>query len=222
MLDNSKITFTTPPTTLDTSKQPQEKVYKVIVVGDANVGKTTVTYRFCEGKFLEHSEATIGVDFRSRTLEIDGEYITLQLWDTAGQERYRMSMVRHYYRNTHAVVLVYDVTNLESFNSLVKWVEESTVNCSPDVLKILIGNKCDGLKKVPTNEAQKFADLHNMPLFETSARIDSQCDNVESIFITMAHKLKNHKRYLPIENAPTPLRITAKVVNDTTNTSCAC
>ncbi|XP_066150231.1 ras-related protein Rab-33B-like [Euwallacea fornicatus] len=208
---------------LDTSKQTQEKVFKVIVVGDTNVGKTTVTYRFCEGKFINNSEATIGVDFRSRTLEIDGENITLQLWDTAGQERYRLSIVRHYYRNTHAIVFVYDVTNLESFNSLTKWMEECNMNCSSEVLKILVGNKCDGLKRVPTNEAQKFADLHNMPLFETSARIDSQCDNVESIFITMAHKLKNHKRYLPIEHTSTSVSITGKVVKDTTNTStCSC
>ncbi|XP_018572455.1 ras-related protein Rab-33B-like [Anoplophora glabripennis] len=175
----------------------QGKVFKVIVIGDSNVGKTTLTYRFCEGKFLELAEATIGVDFRNRTVNIDGENISLQLWDTAGQERYRMSMIRHYYRNTHAIVFVYDVTNKASFESLKKWIVESNKHCLPDVPRILVGNKCDGTAAVATNMAQQFADQHNMPLFETSARLDSQCDNVEAIFLTLAHKLKNQKPFLP-------------------------
>ncbi|KAJ8931405.1 hypothetical protein NQ314_015677 [Rhamnusium bicolor] len=161
--------------------QNKGKVFKIIVIGDPNVGKTTLTYRFCEGKFLDLAEATIGVDFRSRTVNIDGEDITLQLWDTAGQERYRMSMIRHYYRNTHAIVFVYDVTNAASFDSLKKWIQER--------------NKCDGVAAITTTVAQQFADQNNMPLFETSARLDSQCDNVEAIFLTIAHKLKIQKPF---------------------------
>ncbi|XP_074025960.1 ras-related protein Rab-33B isoform X2 [Leptinotarsa decemlineata] len=120
----------------------------------------------------------------------------LQLWDTAGQERYRMSMVRHYYKNANAIIFVYDVTNASSFDSLKKWIEECNNNCLQDVPKILVGNKCDGVAAVTTTVAQKFADQNNMPLFETSARLDSQCDNVEAIFMTLAHKLKNHKHFL--------------------------
>ncbi|XP_030745854.1 ras-related protein Rab-33B-like [Sitophilus oryzae] len=196
-----------------------EKTFKVIVIGDTNVGKTTLTYRFCEGSFLNYTEATIGVDFRSRAVEIDGELITLQLWDTAGQERYRMSMVRHYYRNTDAVAFVYDVTNPSSFRSIKKWIDESNMNCLPDIPKILIGNKCDGNVAVPTNEAQILADSHNMPLFETSARLDSECDNVEAIFLTLAHKLKNNKRFLPSNSNNESLKVTGHVVNNTTNQS---
>lgn len=183
--------------TISTFIHSQAKVFKVIVIGDSNVGKTTLTYRFCEGKFLELAEATIGVDFRNRTVNIDGEDIMLQLWDTAGQERYRMSMIRHYYRNTHAIVFVYDVTNAASFESLKKWIVESKKHCLPDVPRILVGNKCDGVAAVSTNIAQQFADQYNMPLFETSARLDSHCDNVEAIFLTLAHKLKNQKPFLP-------------------------
>ncbi|KAJ8911050.1 hypothetical protein NQ315_004697 [Exocentrus adspersus] len=184
----------------------QGKIFKVIVIGDSNVGKTTLTYRFCEGKFLDLAEATIGVDFRSRSLNIDEEDITLQLWDTAGQERYRMSMIRHYYRNTHAIVFVYDVANKASFESLNKWIEESNKHCLPDVPRILVGNKCDRPAAVSTNAAQQFADQHNMALFETSARLDSQCDNVEAIFLTLAHKLKNQKSFLP----PTSIKVDAR------------
>nr|XP_008192110.1 PREDICTED: ras-related protein Rab-33B [Tribolium castaneum] len=174
-----------------------KKIFKIIVIGDSNVGKTSLTYRFCEGAFLEQSEATIGVDFRSRNLTLDGE---LQLWDTAGQERFRSSMVKHYYRNTHAIVLVYDVTNAASFDSLKKWVDECNRNCLHDIPRILVGNKCDGVAAVTTNVAQRFADQYNMPLFETSARLDSQCDNIEAIFLTLAHKLKNQKPFLPVTN----------------------
>lgn len=183
-----------------TCSDRQKRVFKIIVVGDSNVGKTCLTYRFCEGKFLEKSEATIGVDFRERTVEVNGEEIKLQLWDTAGQERFRKSMVQHYYRNVHAVVVVYDVTKMVSFTSLSQWIEEcNRHNLTSDVPRILVGNKCDckETQVVRTNAAQRFADIHNMPLFETSARDETECDNVEAIFLTLAHKLKNHRPMMP-------------------------
>uniref|UniRef100_A0A914XEX5 Uncharacterized protein n=1 Tax=Plectus sambesii TaxID=2011161 RepID=A0A914XEX5_9BILA len=98
-------TLATPQTTTTTNKTFRTKrVFKVIIIGDAGVGKTCLSFRFCNGRFPVHTEATIGVDFRERSLVIDGELIRVQLWDTAGQERYRQSMVAHYYRNVNAVV----------------------------------------------------------------------------------------------------------------------
>ncbi|KAF5270879.1 hypothetical protein FQR65_LT05396 [Abscondita terminalis] len=187
------------------------KIFKVIVVGDSNVGKTSLTYRFCEGKFLTTSEATIGVDFRERTVNIDGEDIKLQLWDTAGQERFRKSMVQHYYRNVHAIIIVYDVTNKASFDALRYWVEECDKHCFTNIPRILVGNKCDESLAVNTNLAQRFADQHNMPLFETSARLDSQCDNVEAIFMTLAHKLKYQKPLLPVDEMANTQRLIRSV-----------
>ncbi|KAF2880333.1 hypothetical protein ILUMI_25846 [Ignelater luminosus] len=197
------------------------KIYKVIVVGDSNVGKTSLTYRFCEGKFLEASEATIGVDFRERTVNIEGEDIKLQLWDTAGQERFRKSMVQHYYRNVHAIVIVYDVTNKSSFDSLNHWIEECDKHCFLDIPRILVGNKCDEHMAVNTNFAQRFADQHHMPLFETSARLDSQCDNVEAIFLTLAHKLKNQKPLIPKENFDSR-RLGRMASSTDSQTGCGC
>uniref|UniRef100_A0A667Z8A5 Zgc:101559 n=1 Tax=Myripristis murdjan TaxID=586833 RepID=A0A667Z8A5_9TELE len=104
----------------------QARIFKIIVIGDSNVGKTCLTYRFCGGAFLKNPEATIGVDFRERTLQLDGESIKLQIWDTAGQERFRKSMVEHYYRSVHAVIFVYDMTSLSSFESLPEWIDECT------------------------------------------------------------------------------------------------
>uniref|UniRef100_W5MWZ7 small monomeric GTPase n=1 Tax=Lepisosteus oculatus TaxID=7918 RepID=W5MWZ7_LEPOC len=174
----------------------RSRIFKIIVIGDSGVGKTCLTYRFCAGKFPEKTEATIGVDFREKVVEIDGEKIKIQLWDTAGQERFRKSMVQHYYRNVHAVVFVYDVTNASSFQSLPAWIEECKQHSlGVEVPRILVGNKCDlrDAVRVGTDLAQKFADSHSMPLFETSAKNPNDNDHVEAIFMTVAHKLKSQK-----------------------------
>ncbi|KAM8848402.1 RAB33B, member RAS oncogene family a [Synchiropus picturatus] len=183
---------------------PRTRIFKIIVIGDSGVGKTCLTYRFCAGKFPEKTEATIGVDFRERLVEIDGEKIKIQLWDTAGQERFRKSMVQHYYRNVHAVVFVYDVTNAASFRSLPAWIEECKQHAlGAEVPRILVGNKCDlqDSIQVSTDVAQQFADIHSMPVFETSAKSSNNpgdrsrgdSDHVEAIFMTVAHKLKSQK-----------------------------
>lgn len=181
-------------------KHVQKRIFKIIVIGDSNVGKTCLTFRFCGGSFPEKTEATIGVDFREKTLEVEGEIIKLQLWDTAGQERFRKSMVQHYYRNVHAVVFVYDVTKISSFENLPVWIEEcDRHNLGRDIPRILVGNKCDMKDRIAvnTNMAQKFADAHNMPVFETSAKDDAETDHVEAIFMTLAHKLKTAKPLMP-------------------------
>ncbi|CAD6196825.1 unnamed protein product [Caenorhabditis auriculariae] len=175
-----------------------KRTFKVIIVGDAGVGKTCLSFRFCCGRFPQHTEATIGVDFRERSCVIESELLRVQLWDTAGQERYRQSIVAHYYRNVNAVVFVYDVTCRDSFNSLNIWIRECekhglTADC--EVPRILIGNKCDipSENRVSTDEAQMFADRNNMALFETSAKAQSEADHVESIFLTLLHKLQQSK-----------------------------
>lgn len=120
----------------------------------------------------------------------------LQLWDTAGQERFRKSMVQHYYRNVHAVVFVYDVTKMSSFENMPGWIEEcDRHNLNLEIPRILVGNKCDMTDKVAvnTNLAQKFADSHTMPLFETSAKDEEKANHIDAIFLTLAHKLKNSK-----------------------------
>ncbi|TRY54724.1 hypothetical protein DNTS_031250 [Danionella cerebrum] len=200
----SSFEFSSSLTSSSSLPPPRTRIFKIIVIGDSGVGKTCLTYRFCAGKFPDKTEATIGVDFRERVIEIDGEKIKVQLWDTAGQERFRKSMVQHYYRNVHAVVFVYDVTNAASFQSLPAWIEECRLHAlGQEVPRILVGNKCDlrHSAQVNTDVAQQFADTHSMPLFETSAKSPlgndnrQQCnaDHVEAIFLTVAHKLKSQK-----------------------------
>ncbi|XP_014858877.1 PREDICTED: ras-related protein Rab-33B-like [Poecilia mexicana] len=172
------------------------RIFKIIVIGDSNVGKTCLTYRFCGGTFLKNPEATIGVDFRERTVVLDGENIKLQIWDTAGQERFRKSMVEHYYRSVHAVIFVYDVTNLPSFESIPEWIEEcSKHSVGPLVPRIIVGNKCDlrEHRQVAASAAHCLADSYNFPLFETSAKDPAEKEHVDAIFLTLAYRLKSHK-----------------------------
>ncbi|XP_029819607.1 ras-related protein Rab-33A [Manacus vitellinus] len=127
----------------------------------------------------------------------------VQVWDTAGQERFRKSMVEHYYRNVHAVVFVYDVTKMSSFTNLKTWIEECNGHAvSPLVPRVLVGNKCDlkDLIQVPSSLALKFADAHNMLLFETSAKDPQESQNVDAIFMCLACRLKA-QRSLPCRDA---------------------
>ncbi|NXR69000.1 RB33A protein, partial [Rhadina sibilatrix] len=183
----------------------QTRIFKIIVIGDSNVGKTCLTFRFCGGTFPGKTEATIGVDFRKATLHTPvASFLVfftsqVQVWDTAGQERFRKSMVEHYYRNVHAVVFVYDVTKMSSFTNLKTWIEECNGHAVPPLVpRVLVGNKCDlkDLIQVPSSLALKFADAHNMLLFETSAKDPQESQNVDAIFMCLVCRLKA-QRSLP-------------------------
>uniref|UniRef100_A0A3B1K5A5 RAB33B, member RAS oncogene family a n=1 Tax=Astyanax mexicanus TaxID=7994 RepID=A0A3B1K5A5_ASTMX len=170
------------------------RTVKVIVLGDSGVGKTCLTHRFCTGTFPGKTEATIGVDFRERVVEVEGEKLKLQLWDTAGQERFRKSMVQHYYRDVHAIVFVYDVTNTTSFRSLPVWMEECRQHSlGQDVPRVLVGNKVDLATSVASSttleQARRLADVHGMPFYVCSAKGDDK-KQVDTIFMTLAQRLK--------------------------------
>uniref|UniRef100_A0A672HZJ8 Uncharacterized protein n=1 Tax=Salarias fasciatus TaxID=181472 RepID=A0A672HZJ8_SALFA len=175
------------------------RTFKVLVIGDSGVGKTCLTHRLCAGEFPSRMEATIGVDFRERLLDVDGEKIKLQLWDTAGQERFRKSMVQHYYRNVHAVLFVYDLSCPSSFSGLTSWLEECRQNSvRQEIPRFLVGNKTDlresrrsdGL--VSQERALDFARTHHMTFFETSAK--SSPNAVEDVVAAIGAKLKGQKK----------------------------
>jgi len=182
-------------------KSVEPRIFKIIVVGDSNVGKTCLTYRFCEGSFPAITEATIGVDFKERRVTIDNEELRLQIWDTAGQERFRKSMVAHYYRNAAAVVFVYDVTREKSFRSLPGWLQEAASHIEADesIPRLIVGNKIDlqDQQQVSRQRAQKFADSNGLPLFEVSSLSNDSIDDVNAIFMTIALKLKQSRPLIP-------------------------
>jgi Ras-related protein Rab-1A len=143
--------------------------FKLLVVGDAGVGKTCLITRFVDDTFTSTVKSTIGVDFKSTSIEIDGKAVQLQVWDTAGQERFR-ALTTSYYRGAHGVVLVYDVTDQSSFDHLASWIKDVDLYSGEEVVKLLIGNKNDVDGKVVDPEpARAFAAENNMLFMEASA-----------------------------------------------------
>ncbi|XP_077534244.1 RAS oncogene family member Rab35 [Haemaphysalis longicornis] len=177
-----------------------DHLFKLLIIGDSGVGKSSLLLRFADNTFTGNYITTIGVDFKIRTLEVDGERVKLQIWDTAGQERFR-TITSTYYRGTHGVVVVYDVTNGESFANVKRWLHEIDQNCDV-VNRILVGNKNDdpSRKVVLTEDAQRFADQMGIQLFETSAKENI---NVEEMFNAITRMvLKSKKEQKERQQAP--------------------
>jgi Ras-related protein Rab-1A len=164
-------------------------LFKLLLIGDSGVGKSCLLLRFADRKYTESYISTIGVDFKIRTIELDGKTIKLQIWDTAGQERFR-TITSSYYRGAHGIIIVYDVTDHESFTNVKTWLSEIERYASDTVNKLLVGNKCDltNKKVVDYETAKDFADKVEMPFLETSAKLAT---NVESAFMRMASEIKN-------------------------------
>uniref|UniRef100_A0A1I8HX11 RAB37, member RAS oncogene family n=1 Tax=Macrostomum lignano TaxID=282301 RepID=A0A1I8HX11_9PLAT len=139
--------------------EPYDAVCKVMLIGDSGVGKTSFLHQFKDAKFPGSTFiTTVGVDYRSKILTVDGYRIRFQVWDTAGTERYR-SISNAYYRDADAILLFYDITNRQSFNSVRSWLADIKDHASPGVYVMLLGNKSDAdrERKVSASEGQKLA-----------------------------------------------------------------
>ncbi|XP_067140425.1 ras-related protein Rab-33B-like [Centruroides vittatus] len=184
-------------------------IFKVILIGDSNVGKTCLIERICHGKILEKPKTTIGFDFYSKTITRNGKTITLQLWDTAGMEQFRQAMPQHYYRNAKAVLFVYDMTDKNSFDNIDKWIEECRNYQENDrVHWILIGNKSDCVDNIviSTEMAKNYASKRNMDLYETSAKNKIESTAINTIMLDLAKKLDTSK-HIVVKNVPRPIVI---------------
>ena len=162
-------------------------IFKLILIGNSGVGKSSIIQRYMKKTFEDSYKCTIGVDFLMKTLEIKGKTVKLQLWDTAGQEKYK-SMVSSYYRGANVALVVFDLTNHSSFDSLPLWIENYYKNGPEQKNTILIGNKNDLVdeRQVTQEEAELFSETNNMIYFETSAK---EGDNIEYVFNYTAEKL---------------------------------
>ncbi|KAM0755596.1 rab-type small GTP-binding protein [Meredithblackwellia eburnea MCA 4105] len=161
---------------------------KMLLIGDSGVGKSCLLLRFCDDAWTPSFITTIGIDFKIRTIELEGKRIKLQIWDTAGQERFR-TITTAYYRGAMGILLVYDVTDERSFNNIRTWHANVEQHASEGVNKILIGNKCDWTdKKVVTEQqGQELADELGLRYLETSAKTNI---NVEEAFFALARDIK--------------------------------
>jgi Ras-related protein Rab-2A len=155
-------------------------LFKYIIIGDTGVGKSCLLLQFADRRFRPDHDLTIGVEFGSRLVSVDGKDIKLQIWDTAGQESFR-SITRSYYRGASGAILVYDVTRRESFTHLTSWLSDASEFGNPDMSVMLVGNKCDldSRRTVSTEEGIKFAKDHNLLFLEVSAKTGH---NVDSTF----------------------------------------
>lgn len=165
------------------------------------VGKTCLVRQFTQGTLPSgHQGATIGVDFMIKTVVANNMKIKLQLWDTAGQERFR-SITQSYYRSAHCLILVYDISSQPSFDALSKWIRDvdavldRDTQLGSDVLRVLVGNKCDKEREVPYSIGEKFADINKFDLFMETSALDNE--SVEKLFSDIAEMLALKKRDEP-------------------------
>ena len=188
-------------------KNDFECVYKVLLLGDSTVGKTCILLKYTDKVFQDIHMMTIGLDYRLKAMKLkNGKDVKLQIWDTAGQDRFR-SIRKNFYRGSHGIILIYDVTSLKTFENIKSWVTQIHEEISDKVVIYLVGNKVDKEeeRKVSTAEGKKLADELGLPFTETSAKTG---DNIENLFSDMIEDLD--KEFGNIQKKPKNLSYKAK------------
>jgi small GTP-binding protein len=191
--------------------ESQEYTVKLLVVGDSGVGKTCLLLRYSDDKFVESHLITIGIDFKVKSINLEGKSVKLQIvrcmqWDSAGQERFH-KIAPNFYRNAMGFMLVYDVTDEQSFVNVARWAENITKHRADAVVKVLIGNKTDLPNRMVSRErGEALAAGLGMRHFEASAKRD---ENIREVFeYTSAQVLKN---YDALASAPASVKVSASV-----------
>ena len=161
-------------------------MFKLLVVGESGVGKTCMLLRFADDNFEENFLSTIGVDFKVKLITVNDKKVKLQIWDSAGQERFR-NITASYYRNCSAIIIVFDITNHDSYDKVSDWIEEVR-RFVPNAPLLLVGNKCDLEEKrqVSYDEGMALAEKMGLLYIETSAKT---AHNIEETFVQMSKKL---------------------------------
>lgn len=169
------------------SGKTYDSIMKILLIGDSGVGKSCLLVRFVEDKFNPSFITTIGIDFKIKTVEIDGKKVKLQLWDTAGQERFR-TLTTAYYRGAMGIILVYDVTDEKTFLNVKTWFKTVSEHANEDAQLLLVGNKSDLDTRVVTyGQGESLARELGIPFIESSAKDDS---NVNEIFFSLAQMIQ--------------------------------
>ncbi len=166
-------------------------LFKIILIGDSGVGKTSIMKRYTDDVYTGNSPSTIGVDFKIKTIVVDNKKVKLQIWDTAGQERFR-AIVSHYYRGAHGIMLVFDMLNRESFLHLKDWMEEIKKQDVPKTTQIrVLGNKIDSKDEIKVKEDEIKDFLETYGISESNfSKVSAQEDlNIENSFITLSKQL---------------------------------
>ncbi|XP_065890745.1 ras-related protein Rab-10-like [Dysidea avara] len=172
-----------------------DMLFKLLLIGDSGVGKTCILFRYADDTFKTTFIATIGIDFKIKTFEIDGKRIKLQIWDTAGQERFH-TITTSYYRGAMGIMLVFDITNQKSFDNITKWLGNIEMHASSDVERLLIGNKCDLESKrvIPYTRGEQMAESQSLQYMETSAKTKQNIDEAFEQLVKQIVKKVNSKK----------------------------
>ena len=173
-----------------------EIIFKLLLVGNASVGKTSLFFRFINNKFLNSYSSTIGVDFQTKIYEHKGYKIKLQIWDTAGQERFH-SITTNYFHGADGILFIYDITNINSFEGVKDWIKESE-KFDNNIQKILLGNKCDlaDTREVQKEDAEIFCNEKKIDFFETSAKENINLDEAFKKMVELIFKNKEIRKKL--------------------------
>jgi small GTP-binding protein len=180
-------------------------IFKVLLLGDSSVGKTCFLLRFSDDTFTDNHISTIGLDYRLKMVKVSNDDIVkLQIWDTAGQDRFR-AITKNYYKGAHGIILIYDVTNQNSFNNIKNWISQIKENTSEKVKICLVGNKCDmdENRKIAYEDGQKLADEYGLKFFETSAKNNLNVEETFKFLIEEIHgyhaKVNTNENEKPME-----------------------
>ncbi|BFG15645.1 ras-related protein RABA5e [Prunus yedoensis var. nudiflora] len=168
----------------------EEYLFKIVIIGDSAVGKSNLLSRYARNEFNAHSKATIGVEFQTQSMEIDGKEVKAQIWDTAGQERFR-AVTSAYYRGAVGALIVYDITRKTTFESVGRWLDELKTHSDTTVAMMLVGNKCDleNIRDVSVEDGKSLAEAEGLFFMETSA-LDST--NVIKAFELVIQEIYNN------------------------------
>ncbi|WOL17945.1 ras-related protein RABA5c-like [Canna indica] len=171
-------------------EEVEEYLFKVVIIGDSAVGKSNLLSRYARNEFNLHSKATIGVEFQTQSMDIDGKEVKAQIWDTAGQDRFR-AVTSAYYRGAFGALVVYDVSRRSTFDSVARWLDELNTHSDTTVAKMLVGNKCDlsSIREVSVEEGTRLAEAEGLFFIETSA-LDST--NVKTAFEIVIKEIYNN------------------------------
>ncbi|XP_019734188.1 ras-related protein Rab-25b [Hippocampus comes] len=169
-------------------------VFKVVLIGESSVGKSNLLSRFTKNEFSHDSRTTIGVEFSTRTVQLNGFTIKAQIWDTAGLERYR-AITSAYYRGAVGALLVYDITKHLTYESVERWLKELFEHADPHIVVMLVGNKSDleSERSVPMEEAKDFAEKRGLLFLETSALSSTNVEAAFNTVLTEIHKKVSSK-----------------------------
>ena len=173
---------------MKTASTDTDLVYKILLLGDSEVGKSCFLMRYADNVFVDNYITTIGLDYKLKYVQLDsGQVIKVQLWDTAGQDRYR-TIAKNYYKGSHGILLLYDVTKTSSFENIREWIKDIREEVYEKAIIFLIGNKIDKKDqiKIKTEDAEKLAEEFNIPFFEASAKSG---ENVDEIFKALYKKI---------------------------------